>query len=333
MKIIFFLTLFCILVLGDILKVATYNVENLFDLKKNGHEYKEYIPYTYSQWNKKNYTIKLYNIAKVIKDIDADIIGLEEIESLQALKDLRYTLKRKGLYYRYYAIANLKDTTVKVALLSKIPFLYKHEIAVQSSYKYRNILEVKFKLKNGENLYILVNHWKSKSGPESMRLVSAKALYKRVKELGYDKNIIALGDFNSHYEEYKSFKRKRRLNDTENITGINHILGTINYQDKAEKIHLKNGEFYNLWYDTKKNERYTHIYKKHKEALDSILITKSLLNTKGILYLSHSIHTFKTSYLFKKNHIYRWQMTRRKKAKHKGKGYSDHLPLVAKFSY
>jgi len=333
MKIVAILILFFHYALGDVLKVATYNVENLFDLKRNGYEYKEYIPYGYSQWNQKNYTIKLNNTARVIKDIDADIIGLQEIESLQALKDLRKTLKRKGVYYPYYAIANKKNTTVKVALLSKIPFLYAKEVRVTSSYKYRNILEVKYKLKNGEYLYIFVNHWKSKSGPESMRIVSAKALKRRVAQLGYDKNIIALGDFNSHYEEYKTFQRKRKLNNTHGHTGINHILGTLDVQKPAHHIHLQKGDFYNLWYDIAQQKRYTHIYRKHKEALDSILVTQALLDAKGIDYIPHSLKPFDAPYLVRKNFIYRWQMSYGKRKKHKGKGYSDHLPLVAKFSY
>lgn len=37
------------------LSIATYNVENLFDLEKKGYKYKEYVPYGKSQWNKKNY--------------------------------------------------------------------------------------------------------------------------------------------------------------------------------------------------------------------------------------------------------------------------------------
>ena len=46
--------------------IATYNVENLFDLKKSGFEYDEYIPNGVSEWNQKNYDIKLKNISKVI---------------------------------------------------------------------------------------------------------------------------------------------------------------------------------------------------------------------------------------------------------------------------
>jgi endonuclease/exonuclease/phosphatase family metal-dependent hydrolase len=315
------------------MKIATYNVENLFDLKRSGYEYKEYIPYTKSNWNKKTYKIKLNNISKVIKEINADIIALQEIESLQALKDLRFTLKQKGLYYKYYKIANYKNTTVKVAILSKIPFVYTHEIAVTSSYKYRNILEAKFKIDN-KDLYILVNHWKSKSGPESMRIVSAKKVMKRVEELGYDKNIILLGDFNSHYEEYKTFKRKRKHNDTNGITGINDILRTKNNTSKASKAKLKNDEFYNLWYDTKKNNRFTYIFRGKKEAMDNIIVSASLLDNKGIDYKTNSIESFKAEYLLKgkkRKYIYRWQMSRKKPRKHLGKGYSDHLAVIAKF--
>ena len=333
MKILLLLVLFTSFVFGEnILKIATYNVENLFDLKRSGHEYKEYLPYTKADWNDKTYKIKLKNISRVITDIDADIIALQEIESLQALKDLRYQLKRDGLYYQYYKIANLKDTTIKVALLSKIPFAYTHEISVMSSYRYRNILEAKFKI-NKQDLYILVNHWKSKAGPESKRIISAKKLLKRVKELGSNKNIIALGDFNSHYEEYKIFKRKRKHNDTDGITGINHILGTINYQTNANQTDIKPYEFYNLWYDTDKNNRWTYIYHNTKEALDNILITKNLLDKQGIDYKPHSISSFTKSYLLKGKHIYRWQMTRKHPRKHKGKGYSDHLPVIAEFVY
>ncbi len=331
MRILSLVLLFVSLAFGDkILKIATYNVENLFDLSPNGYKYKEYKPNTKSLWNKKNYKIKLKNIAKVIKDIDADIIALQEISSLKALKDLRYTLKQAGLYYPYYAIADNKTTAIKVALLSKIPFVYTKELKVTSSYKYRNILEVKFRI-NSQDLYIFVNHWKSKSGPESMRIVSAKKLIKRVKEIGYDKNIILLGDFNSDYEEYKIFKRKRKHNDTHGKTGINHVLKTIKQNNLVKNTKYEKHNFYNLWYDTKKRDRYSYIFRGKKEAMDNILISQSLLNKQGVSYMEHSITNFKKAYLFKKNHIYRWQMSRGRIKKHKGKGYSDHLPVIAKF--
>ena len=330
MRVFLLLSIFLSTLFGDTtLKIATYNVENLFDLQRSGHEYKEFIPNTRSKWNLKNYRIKLKNISRVIKEINADIIGLEEIESLQALKDLRMQLKRDGVYYQYFKIANYKDTTIKVAILSKIPFVYTHEIAVQSSYRYRNILEAKFKVK-GEEFFVLVNHWKAKSGPESMRIVSAKKIMKRVSELGEKKNIILVGDFNSDYEENILFKRKRKLNDTNGVTGINHILGTLEHKESASKVDVPYGEFYNLWYDAPKPQRYSYIFRGKKEAMDSIIVSPSLLTQKGMSYKAHSIESYKPNYLFKGKGIYRWQMSRKPRI-HKGKGYSDHLAVTAEF--
>lgn len=310
-------------VLGDsILKIATYNVENLFDLQKTKFRYKEYKPNGQSLWNQKNYSIKLKNIAKVIVDIDADIIVLQEIGSLKALKDLKKEIKKQGLYYQYYSIANKKRTAIKVALLSKVPFIYSKDLKVTSTYKYRNILETKFKINNNE-LYIFTNHWKSKAGPESMRVVSAKVLRSRIEEIGLEKNIIMLGDFNSDYEEYIKFKSKRRHNDTYGKTGINHVLRSIE----------KGGDnLYNLWYNEELQDRYSYIFRGKKEALDNIIVTQSVLNSTGISYIEDSISNLSKVYLFKKKNINRWQLSYGKVKKHKGKGYSDHLPVFASFS-
>ena len=179
----------------------------------------------------------------------------------------------------------------------------------------------KIRCKNKE-FYLFSNHWKSKYGAESKRIISAKALIKRIKKLGFDKNIILLGDFNSDYEEYKKFKRKRKLNDTNGITGINHILNSI----KTSKV-----GFYNLWYDTQNENRYSYIYRGKKEALDNILVSSSLLQSSHIKYIQKSIESYKPKYLLKGKNIYRWQMSRKKPRVHRGKGYSDHLAVTAKF--
>ena len=313
---------------GAKVKIATYNVENLFDLQRSGHEYREYIPYGKSRWNEKTYKTKIKNLTRVIKEIDADIIALQEIESLQTLKDLRFSLKQSGLYYPYFKIADSKKTTVKVAVLSKIPFVSTREIVPGYSYAFRNILEAKFKIGN-EYLYLFVNHWKSKSGPESKRITSAKALKKRIQELPKDANIIALGDFNSHYEEYKTFKRKRKLNDTNGITGINHILGTINHRHPLQKpLVMPQDELYNVWYDIDETKRFSYIYRGKPEALDNILLNSRLLDGKGVDYTPHSLHSFQKPYLFKGKKVFRWQMSRSWPRKHKAKGYSDHLPVI-----
>jgi hypothetical protein len=54
-----------------------------------------------------------------------------------------------------------------------------------------------------------------------------------------------------------------------------------------------------------------------------------MFDGKGIDYVNDSFRVFKQRYLFtKKGYINSWQM---KAGRHTGKGYSDHLPLVATF--
>ena len=315
------------------MKIATYNVEALFDLERKGYKYKEYKPYGKSLWNKKNYNIKLNNIARVIKDIDADIIALQEIHSLNALKDLRFKLKQKGLYYKYYKIADKKDSAIKVAVLSKIPFIYSKEVKVTSTYKYRNIQELKFKV-GKNNFYLFNNHWKAKSGPESMRMVSAKKLRDRIEEIGYDKNIILVGDFNSHYEENILFLKNRRHNDTNGRTGINDILRTKYQTKKAKDTKYKKDSFYNLWYDAEEQDRYSYIFRGNKEALDNILVSQSILDKKNMYYKDSSIRNISKDYMmYKGKYPYRWSISKARTPKHKGKGYSDHLPVIATFIF
>ncbi|MEK7852385.1 MAG: endonuclease, partial [Planctomycetota bacterium] len=62
-------------------KVATYNLENLFDLTRDGTEYPEYIPNTGYGWTKDIANIKYTNIARVIKDLGSDVVALQEVES------------------------------------------------------------------------------------------------------------------------------------------------------------------------------------------------------------------------------------------------------------
>jgi len=331
MKTLLSLLLLSLVMLGDEVKIASYNVENLFDMHYSGSEYAEYIPNTSWQWNQKNYRIKLKNIAKVIADIKPDIIALQEIESKKALRDLQAEIQRAGHYLPYLAITH-KKTNIKVALLSKMP-LHAKDLFVSHAPRERNILEAKVQLGN-ESLYLFVNHWKAKSGPESRRMLSAKALKKRLNTLG-NVNYVVLGDLNSDYREYETFVKKRKLNDTQGRTGINHILQTIDGGQPITLTSLKENKSYsyNLWYELPKKERYSHIYRGIGEGLDHIIISPALANNRGVEYQKQSFHTFKAPYLFHKNKIYRWQRSRTHPKHHIGKGYSDHLPIYATFSY
>jgi len=309
-------------------KVASYNVENLFDTINNGMEYKEYIPYTH-QWNSKNKEIKLNHIAEVICDIDADIIGLQEVENKNILKQLVRRLKEVGCGYKYFAITDKKSSTIQIALLSRFKIIDTRDIMVSCALRVRNILEVTVLIENMP-LTLFINHWKSKAynGVESKRIIYAEALKNRLK---YIKNeYIILGDFNSNYDEYLHIEKK--LNDTKGKTGINNILNTTYENYLVDKFTLRySGKklHYNLWQELNFEKRWSHNFYGKKSTLDAIIVSYQMFDGQRIDYIKDSFHVFNPSYLFnKKGYIKRWMY---KNGKHLGKGYSDHLAIYAFF--
>jgi len=288
------------------LKIASYNVENLFDMQHDGSEYPEYVPYQHN-WNPKILTQKLTNISEVICEMDADIIGLQEIENLNALKRLQQSLKKYGCPYPYRAITHKPKSAIQVAMLSKIPPQHSRDIVVTRSWGIRNILELKFQIE-GTSLYVFVNHWNSKRSPSSKRLRSALALNKRLLSLPRGSEYVLLGDFNLHYNE----------------TIMTQNMHTHRASEMGE------GRHYNLWFEYPIYRRWSHNFYGKKQALDAILIPPSMMDAKGVDYVNHSFGVFKKSYLFHpKGYILRWQY---RKGRHQGRGYSDHLPIFARFS-
>ncbi|MEA1952791.1 MAG: endonuclease/exonuclease/phosphatase family protein [Campylobacterota bacterium] len=311
-------------------KVASYNVQNLFDVEFQGTEYKEYIPKKHN-WNQKMMNTKLSHIAEVICDLNADIIGLQEIENSKVFELLLKRLKNVGCEYPYSSITLKRKAPIQVALLSKFPIKKEKELQVNYSPYVRNILEVEVSVK-GNPLTIFVNHWKSKSrnGVESKRIKYAKKLQKRVLTFSKNREYIILGDLNSNYDAHVTLSRK--LNDSKGVTAIGDILQTTTKKKLLKKhqiSHSKRGSHFNTWQEIPYKERWSHKYYGNRSTLDHILLPSSMFNAKGIEYVNSSFNVFKPSYLFtKRGYINRWQY---KNGKHKAKGYSDHLPVFAFF--
>jgi len=308
------------------LKIASYNVENLFDMVNNGTEYDEYKP-NKNNWTRSNLNKKLQNLSEIICDINADIIGLQEVENEHALKLLQKSLRSVGCHYKYLAITHKKKSAIQVAVLSKLPIVNAKEIVVNKKLKYRNILEVKYMIED-KPLFIFVNHWASKHSAESKRILSATVLKNRLERLSEGVDYILLGDFNSDYDEYKNMEPQH--NDSNGRTGINHVLKTLIDNKLVEEKSLEKNQHYNLWLELPNFQRWSHNFYGSKQALDAMLLPRSMFDGKGLDYLNDSFKVIKSSYLFhKKGYIYRWQY---KNKRHLGKGYSDHLPIVATFS-
>ncbi|WP_456391657.1 endonuclease/exonuclease/phosphatase family protein [Nitratifractor sp.] len=310
------------------IKIASWNVENLFDTRLQGTEYEEYIPGRHG-WGEAMLRKKLLNLSEVICDLDADVIALQEVENDGILARLQQTLGRVGCPYRYRAITTGAGRPVHVALLSRIKIGEKREISVTRYGRERRILEIT--LATEPPLKLFVNHWRSKRGPESERVRYAKALRRRLERLPAGTEYLLLGDFNSDYQEYRVIDR--RHNDTGGITGINQILKTIDNQGRLIRFATlgqgKGVRHLNLWMELESTRRWSHNFYGDKEAIDAILIPPSLADGKGWEYRPGSFGVYRPRYLFGSHgEIRRWAY---RHGKHLGRGYSDHLPIYATF--
>jgi len=274
----------------------------------DGSEYPEYIPYKHN-WTPKTLKVKLQNIAEVVCEVDADIIGLQEVENRHALILLQHHLKRYGCPYAYRAITHTPQSAIQVALLSKIPIQKHQDLVVTRARGIRNILEVTLDIE-GEPLYVFVNHWNSKRSPNSKRLRSAKRLKARMLQLPKRSPVVVLGDFNLHYTE-------SIMEDT--LQGV-----------RPCRIQTDPKVLVNLWFELPIYRRWSHNFYGKKQSLDAILLSSALFDGEGLEYKKGSFHPFKPNYLFhKKGYVLRW---RYEKGRHRGEGYSDHLPVVAEIS-
>jgi exonuclease III len=312
--------------------IASYNVENLFDLKDDNDEYSEFIPNTHSLWNQRNFNIKFNNLLKVINDLDADIIALQEIEN----RDLMQQLMKKLPQYKYYSFIKYPKSAIGVGLLSKIKIKDNRHIDVKFTTKlFRPILETTFIYENIE-FKVFNNHWPSKAAGESYRVKYAKDLQDRLEKLPKDYDYILVGDFNSDYNEYQTFKKNLKLNNSFGITGINQILNTT-YEYKFvtldDILKYEKRVHYNLWLDIPSNERFSSKFRGQNNTPDSIILSPALFDTKRVSYIPKSFSVFKPNYLYENDIVKRWQMSGNRFSKiHKGEGFSDHLPIYAKFS-
>jgi len=318
--------------------VASYNVENLFDMAPNGSEYPEYIP-NFKGWDERAHSTKLANTAKVIKDMNAEIVALQEIENENALKELLAQLKKEGAEYPYFEITKNEKTAVQNAVISKFKILSYKELSIKGQYRDRPILKATLQIGKNE-LIVYANHWKAKTGPESKRLEYADTLAADIKGLASGTDFVALGDFNSNYNEMESFANDRKLNDTKGFTGINHIIKTAKsaigqkptMAGKVDVMANQGGEYlYNLWMELPKYERVSEWFGREKNTPDNIIIPKAMFDKQGISYEDESFKVFAPPYLLKNGRAFRWEAAGKSKALSVPQGYSDHLPVLAKF--
>lgn len=199
----FWLQLFIGLVycLGGPVRVATYNVCNylVMDRYLDG----AYLPdYPKPEEQKKA-------LHDIILHANPDVLALQEMGTMEQLKELRQDLRARGIDYPYISLLQGPDPDRHLALLSKIP--YRKILPHQLNFKYqkkvaavkRGLMEAEFQT-DGVSWTLYVVHLKSKwtvdaSDPDAcdFRYQESKCIRNFIKKNHpKDHNYLIVGDFN-----------------------------------------------------------------------------------------------------------------------------------------
>lgn len=311
------------------IRVACYNVENLFDIKDDSlTNDAEYLSNGNRGWNYKKYSKKLSNISKVITALGGwgppAIVGLCEIENRNVLEQLTRYAPLKALRYQIVHYESPDARGIDVGLLyQKSKFQPVTSEAVRINFPNdpkrttRDILYVKGTLDNSDTLHVFVNHFPSRLGgelaSEPKRIFVASVLRHKIDsifEQSAEANILVMGDFNDYPNNSSILKTLKALPvDSGNI---------------AEK------SLYNLFYamhiEGKKGS-----YKHDGEwgMLDQMIVSGNLLqseNTTCVVF--NSADVFNPEWLLEDETQHLGKRPARTYIGMKyNNGYSDHLPI------
>lgn len=256
------------------LRVATFNVENLFARWK----FKQNIDP--AEANKRGWTVdetlfeelgsedkKITGMA--VEALNADVIALQEVENVDTLKRFRSEYLGGRAAYPYVAGIDGNDPRlIDVAVLSKLPIVhvrsFQHLLDPGSPKAFlfsRDCLEVDVEVEAGATLTLFVNHFKSMLGgraktrdkrrrqvAEVIELVKARFGKSPGKE-----RFIVLGDFNDYLEK-----------DEQGESGIDELVGW----DEVENVVARRPA----------DDQWTHFYAGGNDyrQLDYMLLSKSL---------------------------------------------------------
>jgi len=190
------------------LSVVQWNVENLFDTHNDPDNDGDdsFTPDGWRHWNETRYRLKLRHLAEMLRELDGDIVCLQEVENRRVLDDLCDLLRRE-MKVDYPHILHREGPDhrgIDVAILSTVkPTDCRWLTPVQEQ---RDILIAKF-APGGSALVVMVNHWKSRVGPQakatSMRTRQAQAARAELDRILKDSPrsaIMVVGDFNDDFD-------------------------------------------------------------------------------------------------------------------------------------
>jgi len=304
------------------LKIAWYNLENLFEPLQH--------PELKEEWTPEHYKNKVKNLASVISElhnpIGPDLLGICEVQSEKVMKDILNELPNGN----EYGIVHHDSPDMRKI---DVGFIYRKSVLsdpkavaynVRKRYPTRNILVVTFQVKNGSILKVIGNHWPSRSSgqyeSEPFRIMVAENcawIVDKCYQKDAKTNIIVMGDFND-----EPFNRS-----------IQEYLFAIRNRDRvqARKNSTKSRPYlYNLtWSLMDGTTPGTYYFGKNPAGwnmLDQIMVSKGILvGNSGLEVDEKSIKIFRPKRIKEGSKPKPYRKRKNKWVK----GFSDHFPVTA----
>src|SRR5215212_2085553 len=299
--------------------IGSWNVENLFDTKDDpsvkGDE--DYTPESAKHWTKERLEIKLKNLAKIISKMNdgkgPDVLGICEIENREVVKMLIEQLKSLGRKYEIIHKDSPSERGIDCAIIydSGVFTLDSPQFHHVDAKNTRDIVEAKLK-RNGNDLYVFMDHWPSRYNEEQYRIKAADVLRKRIDALlaaDPKADIVVLGDLNDEPDD-TSIRDHLRIAKSEDHLPADTLLDTTAPMKDANKG--------------------TIVYKNKWDLFDHVIISSGLLDSAGFHWKKGSTRRIDFPELIftprSKDEIPRPNQSYTRNDFHKT-GYSDHLPV------
>lgn len=182
---------------GPGIRIACYNAESLHDtipdrLIDDG----DYTPRGARQWNGERYRLKIGHIARVIDELDADLLLLTEIENESVLRDLMLATSSD---YNYIHRHTSDRRGMDIALLYRGSLFFPGRVRQIAGPGLPRELLVVDGLLDGEPLTLIGTHLPSQLNRASYRLRALGTLRKAVDSIlrrDPDRKLLVMGDMN-----------------------------------------------------------------------------------------------------------------------------------------
>jgi len=307
--------------------LAFYNTENFYDTindpKTNDDEF---TPGGKSSWTSKRYWTKVDHLSRVISQIGDELVkggpvlmGLSEIENEQVLKDLVNSPALKPSNYGIVHYDSPDKRGIDVSFIYQKQYFtvtsskpVKLAIPEKPDWKTRDQLVVAGKF-DGESLYIIVNHWPSRSGGEKksapLRIAAAdlcKSIVDSIQKIDSTAKIIIMGDLND---------------DPTNKSIVKHL------KAKSEITETGKKDLFNPMYNMFKKEGIGSLaYRDNWNLFDQIIVSGTLLGDDKSTYKFFKAKIFNKNFLVQKEGAFAGYPYRTSAGGVYLGGYSDHFP-------